>query len=144
MKTPIALAAASVTALVMLAFLAPLSAQTLSATPSSAARTAGVPYSAGGVGLDQRNEMQRLAASHNLLVKFAEANGDYLVPDAVSVRKGNTELLSVTDAGPLLYVNLPNGTYTVAATYKGVVRSKSVSVAGSAPEVVLTWPVQAN
>lgn len=141
MKTPIALAAASIIALVTVS---PLSAQTLSATPSSAARIAGVPYSAGGVGLEQRNEMQRLAASHNLLVKFAEANGDYLVPETVSVRKGNTEVLSVTDAGPLLYVNLPNGTYTVAATYKGVVRSKSVSIAGSAPEVVLTWPVHAN
>jgi hypothetical protein len=141
MKTPIALAAASIIALLTVS---PLSAQTLSATPNSAARTAGIPYSAGGVGLDQRHEMQRLAASHNLLVKFAEANGDYLVPDTVSVRKGNTEVLSVTDAGPLLYVNLPNGTYTVAATYKGVVRSKSVSVAGNAPEVVLTWPVQTN
>jgi hypothetical protein len=144
MKTPIALAGASVIALVMLAPLAPLGAQTLSATPKNTASTGGVHYASGGVGLDQRNEMQRLAASHNLLVKFAEANGDYLVPDTVSVRKGNTELLSVTDAGPLLYVNLPNGIYTVSATYKGVVRSKSVSVAGSAPEMVLTWPVWVN
>jgi hypothetical protein len=142
MKRPIVLAAGSVIALVTLA---PLGAQTLSATPNiAAAPTAAIRYSAGGVGSDQRNAMQGLAASHNLLVKFAEANGDYLVPDAVSVRKGNAEVLSVTDAGPLLYVNLPNGIYTVAATYKGVVRSKSVSVAGSAPEVVLTWPVQAN
>lgn len=141
MKIRIALAAVSIIALVTVS---PLSAQTLSATPHSAARIAGVQYAAGGVGLDQRNEMQRLAASHNLLVKFAEANGDYLVPETVSVRKGNTELLSVTDAGPLLYVNLPNGIYTVTATYKGVVRSKSFSIAGSAPEVLLTWPVQAN
>jgi hypothetical protein len=141
MKTSIAIPAASFLALAMLN---PLSAQTLSATHGRAAHTAGIPYSAGGVGLDQRNEMQRLGASHNLLIKFSEANGDYLVPDSVSVRQGNTELLSVTDAGPLLYVNLPNGIYTVAASYKGVVRSKSVSIAGRAPEVLLTWPVSAN
>jgi hypothetical protein len=142
-KTPIVAAATYVTALVLLAPLVPPGAQTLSANPKNT-EAAGIQYSAGGVGLDQRNQMQRLAASHNLLVKFAEANGDYVVPDAVSVRKGNVELLSVTDAGPLLYVNLPNGTYIVAATYKGVVRSKSISVAGTAPEVVLTWPTQAN
>lgn len=37
---------------------------------------AGVQHAASGVGLDQRNEMQRLPASYNLLVKCAEANGD--------------------------------------------------------------------
>lgn len=142
MTTTTVLASGSVIALVMLA---PLGAQTLSATPNiAAAPTAAIQYFAGGVGSVQRQSMQSLAATYNLLVKFAEANGDYLVPDAVSVRKGKTEVLSVTDAGPLLYVNLPNGIYTVAATYKGVVRSKSVSVAGRAPALVLTWPVQAN
>ncbi|HTE16100.1 MAG TPA: hypothetical protein VK642_13580 [Burkholderiales bacterium] len=142
MKTRISLAAGSVIALVLGA---PVAAQTVSAIPkNAAAKTSGVQYTAGGVGLDARAEMQSLAASHNLLVKFAEGDGAYLIPDSISIRKGSADVLSVTDTGPLLYVNLPNGVYTVAATYKGVVRSKSVSVAGRAPDVVLTWPSQLN
>ncbi|HTD90562.1 MAG TPA: hypothetical protein VK663_07855 [Burkholderiales bacterium] len=143
MKMLLSLGAGAIVALVLTG---PVSAQTLSAMPNSNAgtQTKGVHYVAGGVGLDARAEMQGLAASHNLLVKFAEGSGDYVVPDSVSVRKGSVDVLSVADSGPLLYVNLPNGVYTVVATYKGVVRSKEISVAGRSPDLVLTWPAQQN
>lgn len=129
---------------VALAFAAAAQAQRLSAMPQSTAPRAGIQYFSGGVGLDQREQMRGLAFSHNLLIKFAEADGDYVIPESVSIRKGNTEVLRVNDAGPLLFVNLPHGTYTLAATYNGVVRTKSVQVAGRSPDVVLTWPAAAN
>ena len=143
MKTTLSYAAGAVIALT---FVGPIAAQTGSATSNNtnAGQVKGIHYVAGGVGLDARAEMQRLAASHNLLVKFAEGDGAYLIPDSVSVRRGAEEVLNVTETGPWLYVNLPNGSYTVAATYKGVVRSKVVNVAGRVPDVVLTWPTQSN
>lgn len=135
--------AGSAIALALLALAAPVKAQTFFvATNNAAAQSSGIKYAAGGVGLDARAEMQGLAASHNLLVKFAVAGGEFLVPDSVSVRKGNVDVLTITDSGPLLYVSLPNGAYTVLATYQGVVRSKTVNVVGRTPDVVLTWPVQ--
>lgn len=104
------------------------------------AQVASVPYAAGGVGLDARAELKNRAGAYNLRMMFAEPNGEFLVPDSVSVRKGNIDVLMVTNAGPLLYVNVPNGTYVVHANYKGVVRTKVLSVAGRMPDVVLTWP----
>ncbi len=131
---------------IALAVIAPSGAQTFSAMANNATQTNtnGIRYAAGGVGLDARAEMQGLAASHNLLLMFAESSGEFLIPDSVSVRKGGVDVLNVSDTGPLLYVNLPNGSYTVSASYKGVVRSKAINVAGRTPDVVLTWPGQLN
>lgn len=127
-----------------LALAAASNAQRHSAMQQSAAAAAGIQYFSGGVGLDQRDQMRGLAVSHNLLIKFAEADGDYVIPESVAIRKGNAEMLRVSDAGPLLYLNLPNGTYTLAATYNGMVRTKVVQVAGRSPDLVLTWPTPAN
>lgn len=133
----------------VLALIAPVKAQTFSAVVRNSVVQAngaqnGVQYAAGGVGVDARAEMQGLAASHNALVMFAESSGEFLIPDSVSVRKGGVDVLNVSDTGPLLYLKLPNGAYTVFATYKGVVRSKAIQVAGRTPDVVLAWPTQPN
>lgn len=136
--------AGSAIALASLVWAAPVGAQTFFTVANNPAQSGGVQYAAGGVGLDARTEMERLAASHNVLVKFAVAGGEFVVPDSVSVRKGNMDVLNLSDSGPLLYMSLPNGTYTVAATYQGMVRSRAVNVAGRTPEVVITWPVPAQ
>lgn len=104
------------------------------------AQVASVPYVAGGVGLEARADLESRAGAYNLRMMFAEPKGEFLVPDSVSVRKGDINVLTVMNAGPLLYLNVPNGTYTVQANYKGVVRTKVLSVAGRMPDVVLTWP----
>lgn len=101
-----------------------------------------VEYVAGGVGLDAREQMQNRANSYNVRLMFAESGGEFLVPESVSVSRGNIDVLRVADAGPLLFMNLPNGTYTVNASYKGMVRSKAIQVAGRTPDVVLTWPTE--
>jgi hypothetical protein len=137
--------AGSVLALIMVA---PIGAQTFTAMANDAAQMNGIqngiPYATGGVGLDARAEMQGLAGSYNLFLMFAESSGEFLVPESVSVRKGSVDVLNVSASGPLLFVKLPNGAYTVHATYKGVVRSKAINVAGRTPDVVLTWPAQVN
>jgi hypothetical protein len=130
-------------ATIVLVLAMPVEAQMFSAM-SKSTQANGVQYAVGGVGSDARAEMQSLAVSHNVLLKFAESSGEYLIPDSVSVRKGNIDVLNVANGGPLLYVSLPNGAYTVFATYKGVVRTKAIQVAGRNPDVVLTWPAQPN
>jgi len=129
----------------VLTLIAPVRAQTSSPVIKTAAvQTTGIQYMAGGVGLDARAELQKNAAAYNVLFMFAESNGEFVIPESVSVRKGSVDMLSVPDSGPLMYVSLPNGAYTVAATYKGVVRSKAIQVTGRMPDVVLTWPAQTN
>jgi hypothetical protein len=142
MQSPVSLLAGTV---ITLSVAAPVAAQSM-LTPATGAtvRASGVAYTAGGVGLDARAEMQSQARPYNLLVMFAESSGEFLIPDAISVRRGNVDVLNVFDSGPLLYVNLPNGAYTVQATYHGVVRSKVVNVTGRMPDMLLTWPSQTN
>ena len=123
----------------------PCSAQTIATVKRALANTSveqagAVKYISGGVGLDARADVQHQAQSYNLRMMFAELSGAFLIPDSVSLRKGQTEVLNVGNAGPLLYVNVPNGTYTIHASYRGVVRTKAVTVAGRTPDVVLTWP----
>lgn len=107
-------------------------------------QNSGIQYLTGGFGLDDRAEMQRVAGVYNVLVMFAEPNGEFVVTDSVTVKKGNVEVLQVSDAGPLLYMNLPYGTYTVHANYNGVPRSRTINVGRRTPDVVMTWPAGFN
>lgn len=101
---------------------------------------ASVPYLMGGVGLEDRTRIESRAGSFNLRLAFAEADGAYIVPDAVVVKRGADQILSVKGGGPLIYLNLPSGTYSVQAYYNGLQRLRQVQVSAHTPNVVLSWP----
>lgn len=105
------------------------------------AQDSSIQYSTGGIGVEDRAEMKGAAGAFNVLLMFGQPTGQFVVADSVTIRKGTVEVLQVTDAGPLLYMNLPYGTYTVEANYKGVLRSRAVNVARRTPDVMLRWPV---
>ena len=128
---------------VLLSFAAPVPAQTMppafrgASVPQSGVQ---VQYATGGFGLDDRAEMKREAGAYNVLLMFGEPTGQFVVADSVTVKKGQANILEVSDAGPLLYLNLPNGTYVVEANYNGVRRSRAINVVGRTPDVLMTWP----
>jgi hypothetical protein len=126
----------------ILSIAVPASAQFMPvALQGNSAQNNAIQYSTGGIGLEDRAEMKGAAGAFNVLLMFGQPTGQFVVIDSVTIRKGNAEVLQVTDAGPLLYMNLPSGTYTVDANYKGVTRSRTVHVARRSPDVMLRWPV---
>jgi hypothetical protein len=97
----------------------------------------------GGVGIGARDSLQQRAEDYGLKLVFAQTpSGDYLaaVPVTISDRRGNTAVDTVSD-GPWMYVDLPNGTYSVKAKFNGRTETRQVSVtSGSQRTLYLRFP----
>ncbi len=94
----------------------------------------------GGVGDEERARMESEVSRYSVRMTFAEQNGQYVVPDTLSVTKNGTEVLHMKDAGPLVYAQMPPGQYAFRATYKGVTQTRVLNVSGGALSLSMTWP----
>ena len=89
-----------------------------------------VTFVSGGVGIDERNELNATSANYNLSLLFSvQGTGDYLSNVKVHITnlKGNTLLETVSD-GPKLFAKLPSGRYIVTVEFNGETYHKTVSV----------------
>lgn len=69
-------------------------------------------------------------------------NGEFLAKVPVTIRdqQGNT-VFEISDAGPLLYVNLPDGHYQITATVAGMAQTRNITLhSHAAREVDFYWP----
>jgi hypothetical protein len=72
----------------------------------------------GGVGSEERDAMESQAGDYNVKLAFAEKVGVYLADVDVAVHdQSGKQILDVTTNGPWLYLQLPEGTYTVRAAF---------------------------
>lgn len=101
----------------------------------------GVAYLSGGVGEDEAKAIQQ-ATGYNLHMTFAIGPENKYVPDvqvAIQKAQGPT-VLTLSEAGPLVYVQLPPGKYTVIATRNGEERRDTADVgSGAARNLVFHW-----
>ena len=91
-----------------------------------------VTFVSGGVGIDERNELDAIRANYNLSLLFSvQGTGDYLsdVKIRITDLKGNVFLETVSD-GPKLFAKLPPGRYIVTVDLNGEKYHKTVSVRG--------------
>jgi hypothetical protein len=92
---------------------------------------AGVYYLSGGIGIDQREELSKIAAKEtmNLKLEFAQRDGAFLsaVPVTITDASVIVRLQLATD-GPWLFVRLPAGEYRFRAERNGKVQTGSVTV----------------
>lgn len=100
------------------------------AQPAVRHTAAGLAWTTGGAGTDEREAMRAQAARYSLSMTFANhRSGAFRADVAVEVTDARGEvLLSVTDSGPLLYAMLPPGSYRVKATALGRSQSQQVNV----------------
>ncbi|AJZ57155.1 putative exported protein [Paraburkholderia fungorum] len=106
----------------------------------------GINYLSGGVGSDESTAIKGEMGHYPLVLEFAgktNAGNDYLadIPVQVSDAHG-TVVLDANSRGPFMLISLPNGRYTVTATYQGneVRRTVSVAVGAHAQELFI-WPM---
>lgn len=95
----------------------------------------------GGVGDEERAAMQSQAGRYSMRMIFSESNGQYIVADHVSLRKQGAEVMSMNNAGPLLYAQIPPGQYALTVSYRGVTQTRNVSIGSRSGDVHMTWPV---
>lgn len=101
-----------------------------------------VSYVTGGVGTDERAELEAMSGRFNLKVMHAVPNGDFVSDVQMRISNAQGQLvLDVVTNGPLFYAQLPAGTYSVTCSFKGQEQKHSVQVgSGKQTELKLTWP----
>ena len=101
----------------------------------------GINYLSGGIGLDESKAIQQ-STGYNLHMTFAVGAQDQYTADVdVMIQKspGQT-VLTLTQTGPLVYVQLPPGKYTVVATRNGETRRDVTDIgSGAARNLVFHW-----
>ncbi|HEX4326353.1 MAG TPA: hypothetical protein VH105_06010 [Burkholderiales bacterium] len=95
----------------------------------------------GGIGEGERAALESQAGRYSMRMVFSESNGQYIVADHVSLRKKGAEVMSVNNAGPLLYAQVPPGQYALSVSYRGVTQTRNVSIGSRAGDVHMVWPV---
>lgn len=106
--------------------------------------TGAVPFVAGGVGEDARDELLRVAGAYDVHVLFASPAGAYIAGVHVVIRDrtGSTYLATVAD-GPWLFVNLPAGSYEMTASFDGRQLTKAFSVPDRGTrQLVFRWAAE--
>lgn len=101
----------------------------------------GIAYLSGGIGEDESRAIQQ-TTGYNLHMTFSIGPENKYVPDVnlvIQKAPGQT-VLALSEAGPLVYAQLPPGKYTVVATRNGVERRDTADVgSGSARNLVFHW-----
>ncbi len=100
----------------------------------------GVSFMSGGVSKGERAEMEAGSGDYNLKIVLATLEGSYLAKLPVSIQDevGN-QVLELKTNGPWLYVKLPDGRYTVQATYAGSQKKRAARVDEGLEIVMLHW-----
>lgn len=108
-----------------------------------------VNYVTGGIGEDEKASITAAKADYNLHVMSASMNGAFVGDARVVITAKNgaetKEMLSVV-AGPLLYVKLPAGKYSLDATLGEQKKHQDFTIGGKTPtaNVHLSWKVAAT
>jgi len=110
-------------------------------------RQGAVTYLSGGVGSDQSAAIKEAMQSYPLTLEFAGAThqgNEYLADIAVHIADMHgATLLNATSHGPFMLASLPNGRYTVTATYEGKTQQRVVDVKSSGHvRTLFVWPTQ--
>ncbi|ATP44920.1 carboxypeptidase regulatory-like domain-containing protein [Pseudomonas kermanshahensis] len=101
----------------------------------------GIRYLEGGIGQDEANALRK-TKGYDLHVELSAGPGSEFQSGAtVDIQSAQGQpVLSVTNVGPLLYVQLPPGHYKVTGNAQGETVQQQVAVDGKAPVTVnLHW-----
>jgi hypothetical protein len=103
-------------------------------------KTDGIEYLSGGVGMDEREEMEAMAKEFNVKAVFAEASGDYVGNVMVKIAKAPGEkVLDATSDGPWFFAKLPPGKYSIKAVYKGIAKTQTIDAGQALKSVLFVW-----
>lgn len=91
----------------------------------------GYAYLSGGLGFDEQRAMARLASAYNLKLFFARQTGTPISQARLLIGANNSGLVdNILARGPVFYLRLPPGTYTLVARFKtAVVLMRDVRIA---------------
>lgn len=87
------------------------------------------PMLSGGIGDEELEQLRNVEDRYSAKVMFVGENGMYLTDVHVSIRDSHgSEVEQLVTKGPVLLVDLPEGSYTVHAELDGYVREQAITV----------------
>jgi hypothetical protein len=114
---------------------ATLSALALAATTAGAmtVEKEPVPYATGGIGTEERSELEEIAKDYNVKLTFASTGSTAFVSevDVKITGGGGTPVLDAKADGPIFYVKLPPGSYEVSVSFEGEAKRQKLAVGSS-------------
>jgi hypothetical protein len=106
------------------------------ATPS------GIAYIYGGIGSDNKEEMEAIRKDYNFRLTFAcPHSGQYLADVKVTVEntKSHEKTMDVASGGPLFFAQLPDGKYNVTAEFEGAQQTKTIAIHKNLPRGIVFY-----
>lgn len=97
-------------------------------------------YVNGGGGEQERAAMESKAGDFPLKIVLSAGTGEYIVANQVSLLPAQGETLVVRDAGPLLMVKAPPGSYTLETVYQGRTQKQAVKIGTGKQTVNVRFP----
>jgi hypothetical protein len=103
--------------------------------------TNGISYVSGGIGEDEKEQLESTQANYNLRVVNADKTGHFYDGTRITIRNAQRIPVLDTASGPLFYAKLPKGRYTVEG-FAGEQSKKQVIhiVDGKTSHVRFIWP----
>ena len=100
-------------------------------------------FIAGGIGLDQSEQMKAKARDFPLSITVAAKSGAYLADSRIRIDDAQGKMVLDTQLNaPYLLVDLIPGKYSVEATVQGTKQLRSVDIAASTPaKIVFSFDV---
>jgi hypothetical protein len=104
-------------------------------------------YANGGIGQEEADEMRAKAGSFNLRLYLSEGKPAHAITDAqitITDKKGNVKL-DLASGGPMLFLDLANGSYKIIAKYNGVTIIRNVIITTRrGANIYLNWKSAGN
>jgi len=103
----------------------------------------GTLYLNGGIGKDEQQRMHQDARNWPLRMTFSDkSNNEFVAGVKLKVFDGSGRaVLRLKDAGPMTYVQLPQGEYRITASYRGGMLSRMVHVGPKGLDANFHWAV---
>jgi hypothetical protein len=99
-----------------------------------------IKYLSGGVGDEERSQLLAQWPQFPLVIVFSASGGAYAVADSVRLSNAlGAVLLEVSQAGPLLMLNLPPGDYRVLARSGGTEQERELHL--DTRPLRVDWPM---
>ena len=101
----------------------------------------GIPFLSGGIGDEEREAIERARKDYNVKIVLTETAGAYISNVNLEIATILGEpILALSDAGPLVLVQLPPGTYLITADYDGRKAQRRFDVKDNAAQTVtVAW-----
>lgn len=105
-----------------------MSPEGLPSAPPEVQHSGQVSVLNGGAGEEEVRWFKSQSPQYPLQVVISGRHGEYGVADTLTVKRGDSEVVSVPDAGPWVMLDLPPGRYTVEAVFDGRAERRVVQV----------------